>query len=201
MGSDVAHAVGGPGHAGIHPPVGDLSVALVAQCRDGVTLRVFDDHLQDLAEFIGPNHFTGLLDHGVARVVVGQGKDLAGLFNHFSKRLRLRHIVGERLVADHVDPGFEEGLRDREMRVVAGDDRDKIDTLIGGQCRFGRRHHFVAVIDPGRVQVEVGAGIPGDFRLRREATGHQFNPAVEVGRHPVNTANERATAAADHAHA
>ena len=107
----------------------------------------------------------------------------------------------ERLVADHMDAGLEEGLGHGEMRVVARDDRDEVDALVRRQRGLALGHFLVSRVDPRRIEVEIGAGEFGFGRVGGETAGDEIDLAVEPGGHAVDRADKRAAPAADHAHA
>ena len=114
---------------------------------DGVALRILGDDLEDAAELAGLHHGAGFLDHRIAGVVVGQREDEAGCIDEFFEFLGFREGERHRLLADDVDAGFEEGLGDREVQVVAGDDGDEVDALAHGQRGLGLGHFRVGGID------------------------------------------------------
>ncbi len=125
--ADVAHAIRDAGAVRIHAPVGDLLDLAGLQGADGVTLRVFDEDLVDLAELAGADHRAGFLDHRITGVVMRQGEDEPALLGERAELLGLGERVGERLLADDVDAGLEEGLGHGVMHVVAREERQRVD--------------------------------------------------------------------------
>ena len=84
--------------------------------------RLLDDDLEKLAEFPAAHPVTGLLDHRVTGVVVGEREDLARAAHDLAEPEPLLEGEAERFVAHDVETGLHERPRDRCMRVVARDD-------------------------------------------------------------------------------
>ena len=199
--ADVAHAVRDAGAVRIHAPVGDLLDLAGLQGADGVTLRVFDEDLVDLAELAGGHEVTGFLDHRVAGVVMQQREDQAALLHDGAELLAFGQGEREGLLADHVDAGFEEGLGHGVVQVVARDDRHEVDAVAERALGFGLGHLGVRSVHAGGVEAEVLAGEAGLLGIRGERAGDEVDLAVEGRGHAVDAADEGAATAADHAHA
>ena len=110
------------------------------------------------------------------------------------RRARARGVVGERLVADHVEPGVERQLGQGGMAVVRRHDRDGLDSV---RPRALCRQH--------RWQVGIATQAErrrfGDRALRsgREHAGSKFKPVVHSCSDPVHRADQRAAPATDQA--
>jgi hypothetical protein len=124
------------------------------------------------ADAAGLDHRAHLADHRIAAVVVGQAEDPAGGFDLGGDRPPVGHRVGQRLVADDVQPGLERLEAEGAVRIVGGGDGDGIEPAFGdhfGQrrearqpqrCRIGERlrrvgrqhgtRHLEPVVEPGR---------------------------------------------------
>ncbi len=154
-------AAAGAGALGVGPPRRLLLSVALDRVGQPV-LRILGLHHADVAEDAGLHHLARLPDHRVAGVVVGQHEDLAALLDQRGELLGVGQRRGQRLVADDVDAGLEEGLRRRIMHVVRRDDRHRLDAV--GPRRLGPRH--LRVVDVGAVGLEAelrarGAGALG----------------------------------------
>ena len=90
----------------------------------------------DLAEIAIRDHCAGLPHQRIARVVVGDREDLAGLLDQRLQLLGLDNARRQRLVADDMDAGFQEDFRDGAMQMVRRHDRDDLDTIRTRRFRF-----------------------------------------------------------------
>ena len=198
MGADVADGAAGAGALGVGAP-GGLLVARVGGKRQPV-LRVLGLDDADLAERAGLHEVAGLPDQRIAGVVVGEEELCAVLRLHRGELAGGRERVGQRLVADDVDAGLEEGLRRAGVHVVGGDDRDRLDAVGPGgspsppsprsSCRCGRGR--------GRGSCPTSSPSRG---LDAQRAGDELVVAVEARGDAVDVADEGARAAADHAQA
>ena len=198
--SDVADAATDAGALRVGAPV-RLLLALRFEFGGEPALRILDDDLAHPAELTAADPVPGLLDHRIAGVVVGQAEDEAGPFDCCDQGLGLGRRLRHRLVAHHVEAGFERRPGDRKVHVVRGDDGDEVHALGRVQGGLALHHLLVGAVAAVGRQEEIGAGGPGAFRVRAEGAADELDQPVETGRHPVNGADESALAAADHAHA
>ena len=106
--------------------------------------------------------------------------------------------MGQRLVADDMETGFGEGLRDREMRVGRRDDDDEIDALRRRTGEFGFEQSLPASVIMGIGQPQRPPGLAGPLWRRREGARSQFRLPVERDGMAVHGADEGIAAAADH---
>ena len=86
----------------------------------------------DGAEFAGLDHLAGLPDHRIAGVVVGQAKSRPERCTELDEVAASRQRGGQGLVADHRDPGGEEGAGGGVVDVVGGDDGDRVNPVGAG---------------------------------------------------------------------
>ena len=115
----------------------------------------------------------------------------------FCELLGLLPRGGQRLVADHMDAGFQEGPRGCCMGMIRRDDRDCVDAVLEPPLAAG---HFVKVgVDPVRLQQQVLAGQPGALGIGRQGARNEFPAIVEARRDAMHRADERAAPAAHHA--
>ena len=128
----------------------------VFERRGEPVLRVLDLDEAELAEFAGGDHFARLANDGIAGVVVRQAEDESGFFDELRKSLRVFDGGGERLVADYVDAGVEEGFRGGKVEMIRRDDGDGVDT-IGALC-FGGRHFGEAGVGAVICDVKIARG-------------------------------------------
>ena len=187
-----------PDRAGIGAPVGLLLAGLLERLGQPV-LRVLDLHDADLAELAGAHHLARLPHHRVAGVVVRHGEDEPGLARRSVGELpRLLQRRRQRLVADDVDAGLEEGRGGRRVHVVRRDDRHRLDAVLAGGARAW----------PSPAKRAVGAlgsspsAAPERMRLLRrgrQRAGHQLVLVVQPRGDAVHRADEGALAAAHHA--
>ena len=113
------------------------------------------------------------------------------------QRLRFGERGRQRLVADHVDAGLEEGGGDRRMQMVGRDDDDRLDAV--GPGRLGPRHLAVIGIAAVGGEADVGSRRGRVRRVGRQRAGHQRDLVVEPHRQPMHRADEGVAPAADHA--
>ena len=115
--------------------------------------------------------------------------------------LRVGEVRGQRLVADDVDAGLDEGAGDREVQVVRRDDRHRVDAVaaVAGAFRLGAGHLAEVAVAARRVDPQFGPAGAGAFRIGRQRTRDQFPVVVEPRRNAVHGADERALPTADHA--
>ena len=97
----------------------------VASSRVASQPWLYCDHdLAQLAELAARDHVARVADERVARVVVGDAEDAARALRRGRRaRCACSRRVHERLVADDVEAGLDERLRDREVHVVGRHDR------------------------------------------------------------------------------
>ena len=133
MRADVADRAERPAALGLEPPV---PVALEEQ----PVLEVATGHEPDVAELAGGDDLVGVLvERVVADVEVG-GVDEAGRGGQLDQLARLGRGHRQRLLADDVPAGREDGLRLGEVEIVGGGDVDDVDRLVaeevveGGVC-------------------------------------------------------------------
>ena len=198
MRADVAQAAGGPGLPGVGPP-GRLLLSLRIDGQAQPALWVFHDDLADLAEFTLPDPGARFLDHGVARVVMGEREDLAAPVDHLLKGKSFRQIEGQRLVANDVEARFQERGGRRDVEPVRCHHRHEIKPFLRGALGFLRGHRLVVGVDAPGVEEETFAREPGLLGVGGKSPGHQFHLPVQAHRHPVHVADERVEAATDHA--
>ena len=73
--------------------------------------------------------------------------------------------MGQRLITNHVDAGLGEGLRDRKVNIVWGNDGDEIDSLLRRQRQLAFQHLGPRAVVAPIVESEIPTG--GDRLLRR----------------------------------
>ena len=86
---------------------------------------------------------------------MGEGEDDILSLQQRLERFRLLEGERQRLVADHMDAGLDEGLRRRHMDIVWRDDGDNLDTVLALGFRF--RHLAIVGIDTIGRQPQLGA--------------------------------------------
>jgi hypothetical protein len=160
-------------------------------------LGILGLHDADRAQPAGFHHLARLPDQRIAGIVVGEQELGAVLRLHLGQRLRILERRGERLVADHVDAGLEEGLGRADMHVVGRDDRHHLDAVLAR--RLGAGHLLVAGIDAVVGQPEIAPGFARHLGARGQRAGDEVVVAVEPRRDAVHIADEGPRAAADHA--
>ncbi len=107
-------------------------------------------------------------------------------------RERLAFIDGdrERLVADDVNARLEKRRRDACMKMIRGDDRDRVDTVFASGFVRG---HLVKIRVAARKSKLRGTD-RSTPRIGGQRTRHEFEPIVDTCRNPVHRADERAIA-------
>ena len=154
-------------------------------------------HGNDPAEFAGRHHLARLPDHGVAGVVERHDEPAVFRARQRHQRLGLGQRRRQRLVADHVDAGFEERGGDRRVQMVGRDDNDGFDAV--GPRGFRLRHRAIVGIAALRRDADLGGGCGCVFGVRGQRAGNQRDLVVEPHGQPVHGADEGVAAAAHHA--
>ena len=170
---------------------------VVLERRGQPVLRILGLDHPDPAELARRDPLARLAHHRKAGVVVGQPEHEAGAPHGLDQVERVVEVGGQRLVADHVDPGLEERLRGRMVDVVRGHDRDRVDAVVARGLALGHLRE-AAVGALGR-DAQLGGRRFGPRRIGRQRARHQLVAVVEARRDPVHSTNERALAAAHHA--
>ena len=171
------------------------------QARGQPPLRVFDDHLADLAQPAGTDNLTRLFDQRIPRVIVRQAVEQSGAFKQRTQFRRLGKIEGRGLVRDDVEAMFQRRLGRGEVQMVRGDDGDEVHAPVGRQRGFSGHHFLERAVATFRRKEQVGTRILRPLRVAAERAADQFDLAVEGGRHAMHGPDEGAASSADHAHA
>ncbi len=126
-------------------------------------------HVLDLDELDRPeqtvgHHGSRLAHHRIARVVVGQAEDQPGLHSRVEHLDGFVERVGDRLVADDVEPVAQRVERVSVVAVVRGHDRDDVGAVgargLGPEERFGR------VVCAGRLDPDGNGGSARSLGVR-----------------------------------
>ena len=197
MGADVADSataalrrIGAPGR---------LLLAGLLEPRGQPVLRVLDLHHAQLAELARLDPRARLAHHRMAGVVVGQAEHEAGAAHGPHEVERVVERGGQRLVADDVDAGLEEGLGGRVMDVVRRDDRHDVDAVVARGLL--RRHLREAAIGALRRDPKLCRRGPGARRIGAQRARDQLVAVVQACGDPMHRTDEGALAAAHHAKA
>ena len=196
MGADVADAAGRPAALGIGAPLRLLLPGLLQRGREPV-LDVLRLHQADRPQRALGDHLPGLSDQGIAGVVVGQAEDQAARVHQRLQGLGVLQGAGQRLVADDVDAGLQEGLGGGMVQVVRRDDGDGVYAVVARRLRG--RHLGEAAVGALRRQAQVRRRGPGLVGIGGERAGHQLVAVVDPGGDAVHGADEGVAPAADHA--
>ncbi len=168
MRADVAQRPAGAGLRRIDAP-SRLLLTRRLQIGAEPVLRVFGLHHADLAQFTGGDHLARLAHHRVAAVVVRQCEQLAAAPDHFGQRQRVGQVAGQRLVADDVDAGLQEGRGDARVQMVRRDDRDHVDAVLALRLGLGHRGE----VGVGALRRDVQLGRAGRGARSRPTTAHR----------------------------
>ncbi len=122
-----------------------------------------------------------------------------GFFDELRESFGVFDGGGERLVADDVEAGFEEGFCGAEMEMIRRDDRDGVDAI--GALRFGGGHFGEAAVGAVGGNVEIARGGASALGIRGERGGDEFPAIVDARGDAMDGADEAAGSAADHAEA
>jgi hypothetical protein len=160
---------------------------------------IFSDHFQDCSQFAGADEFARLLHHRIAGVIVRERKHFSGPAHGFAQRLRLPQVQRQRLIAYYVEAFFKKGCRNRRMQIIRRDDGDKINPFVRRQHCFALCHFRVGGVNALWIQEKLLASRLGVVWIGGKTTGHQFNLAINIRGHAMDSANKGALAAADHA--
>ncbi len=198
MGADVADRAGGAGAGRIRAPFGLLAAGLLDAGGEPI-LRVFHLHDADGPELARLHHGARLPHQGIAGVIVRDREDQAGFTGELRELIGLAPRGRQRLVADHMDAGLQEGAGGCGMGVVRRDDGDRVDAVL--QPPLAARHLVEIAIDAIRLEEQILAGGLGPLRVGGEGARHKLPAVVETGRDAVHRADEGAAPAADHAEA
>ena len=177
--ADVAERAGGAALRGVGAPRG-LFLAGVFERRGEPVLRVFDLHEAELAEFAGGDHFASLANDGIAGVVMREAENFAGFFDELRESFGVFDGGGERLVADDVEAGFEEGFRGAEVEMIRRDDGDDVDAI--GAPGFGGSHFGEAAVGAVGRDVEIAGGGAAAFGIGGESGGDEVDSGRRCAR-------------------
>jgi hypothetical protein len=97
----------------------------------------------------------------VAGVIVGEREDEARLLHRGLHLLGFREAHRQRLVADHMNAGFEKRISRARVHVVRRNDGHRFDAVLA--CRLRLRHRFEIVINTIGREAERSARAPGLF--------------------------------------
>ena len=122
-------------------------------------LRIFGLHQPRRSKLALGDHLARLADHRIAGVIVGEHEHLSGPGDQRGELLGVGQSGGQRLVANDVDAGLEEGLGRGEVRVVGRYDGDRLDAV--RTRRFGLRHFLERAV----------AAVAGQAELLRRRLG------------------------------
>ena len=164
------------------------------------TLGVFDDDAADRSQLAFGHKVAGLLDHGVAGVVVSEAEELAGLRDPALQVPGLLQVYGHGLVADHGEPGVQGGYGHRVVDVVGRDYGDEVHPVAVGEGGLPAEHLLVVAVYAVGGQQQVLAAEPGLLRRAAEGAADQLDLVVHVGGDAVDRADEGVPAASHHAH-
>lgn len=199
MGRDIAKATGCAALGGIGSPSGLFLIA-VFEAGTEPALNVLSAEGLDFAEFPFGDHFAGLSYERIAGVVVGQGEDESFFGNNFLELFGLGEVKGHRFIADDVEAGFESGLGDFEVSVIGSGDRNEVDPFVGGELGFRGQHFLVGTVGTGGLNVVIGGGGFGAFRIAAESTGDEGGSIVQARGDGVDFSDEGTLSATDETH-
>ena len=197
MRADVAHATGGAATFRIGAPSGLLVVAALNEVVEPA-LRIFDDDFADVAELALADHFAGLFDHHVARVVVREHEDLLRFLHDGSELLGFGEIEGGGLIENDIEAGFEKQFRGWKVLVVRRDDDDEVEPLVGRHLRLSFGHLGIGTVGAIRRNIEILRGCLGTLGIRREGAGDEFRLTIHVSCDAMDCTDKGAASAADH---
>ena len=174
-----------------HPRV--VGIRRIAMVPVG-EIRHHQPHFPDIAP---RNHVPHLADHRIGAVAIvhrtnparrpGDAHDLLALFD------RHRH----RLLAKHVEPGFQKGLGDIEMRRVRCRHGHQIDAILAPP--LARQHLLPIGISPVRRDPQfLGIG-PTPLGIGIQSARCQHEVPIRPRAHQMRRSDLAALAAADHA--
>ena len=194
--ADIAERAAGAGLFRIDPPFRLLGAGVLGSLGQPV-LDIFRLNDADRAKRACRHHFARLPHQRIAGVVVGEKEDAAGASGDFRQCHRILQPGGQRLFADDVEAGFEEGFRRRVVQVVGGDDRHGLDAI--GARGLGCRHVLEGGIGAIRRDAALCCRGAGAVRVGREGAGNEIELAIDPCGDAVYGADEGALSAADHA--
>ena len=155
------------------------------------------DHA-DVAEHPLLHHRRHLVDQRMAGEAVGDADDQALRLGERGDLLALGHGEEERLLADHVDAGLEQGLGDLVVREVRRRDGDDLDAVVALRLLGDQR--LVVRIEPLLGDAEVAAEVAAPLGVDVEgAADHPVGGVVAQRAGAVLVADLAGAAAADHA--
>ncbi len=177
MGADVTQGAGS--HRALVAP-GDRNIRVGA-----VIAPVPPLELHHLAERPAVGQLGDLGDRGVTTVTEADSGDDVGPGLDLGHRLRVLEVVGERLLAEDVLTGLDQGLGDLAVQPVGHHDRDDVDVVGGDDVVPAGGGPLVAVgLGRGLGEGEVGVADRGEADIR-DAVGAEHGadlpPCVGVG--------------------
>ena len=176
------------------PPLRLGGIGVVAGVEAVGVLQV--DHA-DVAEHPLLHHGGHLVHQRMAGEAVGDADDQALGIGKGGDLVALRHGKEERLLADHVQPGFEAGLGDLVVGEVGRGDGDHLDPV--GALRLRGDQCLVVGIEPVLGDAEVAPEVPAALDVEVEgAADHLIGGIVAQRAGAVLVADLAGAAAADH---
>ncbi len=193
MGADVAETARRSRQGRIGAPRG-LPVRLMFERQRQPVLRILDVDEPHIAQHALLDQRPRMPHERIARVRIRDREHEPFLAREPGKRLAFIERHRERLVADHMDAGFEKRRRDPRMQMIRRNDRNRVDAVIA--CGF-RRGHLAKVRIAAR-QADARRTRRRAFGIGRQRPRNKLEAIVDARRDPVHRADERALAATDH---
>jgi len=159
-------------------------------------LRVLDDDGAQFTDCPVPDERTRLPRHEVSREGVHQAEQGARPRGDLLKLLAFLRHQAKGLLADHVNPLLQEGLRGRIVIRVRCADVDEVDAVGSHSLAFG--HLFRRLVDAIFADTKLS---PDPLRLLivvREHAGHERRVAVQPEGVSMDLANAGAITTTDH---
>ena len=135
--------------------------------------------LVDLADATCCHDLARLPDHRETRHDVGDAKYASRSGCGINQGISVGHLIGQRLVTKHVNPGIKEGQRRFVMHMIGRGDHYRINTI--GAIGFSIGHLDERGVTPLFGQVPIPRGRFGAGGIRRQRPSHDL-PAVRQPR-------------------
>ena len=177
----------------------DPPFRLFADClASEPALRILDHDLADGADFPCGDPRARFAYQRVSRVGVGDAEGPACRFDERGQFMGFAKRRGQRLVGDDRVACSQSCPRRRQVIVVRGDDRDKIDPVFA-RC-FGCEHRVERGVGTGRIDAVAFARRSAAARIAREHACDQFDLAVKLCCKAMHGADKRPRTATNHSH-
>src|SRR6516165_1829062 len=192
--ADRAHHQRLPAALRVEHPAQASVVRTVLDARGKSALDVLDLDEPDRAERALGDELPRVPGHRIRGIRMRDREETLAATHACGEVAGFSASLRDRLVADHVETGFERRSREAVVRVVRRHDRDRLDTV--GATTFALEHFLDAAVTALALESHRGPRSARARGIAREHSGDGAPPAVHLSRPAVHPTDPgvRATA-------